>query len=209
MLVGSDRHDRELTVDNVSEEWRGAIILGGMTIGVPALRKLKEAGVAGVIVGSVSEADIRRFNAPDGEVDVQSFWARHNGLPDGRGSGLVIVATEGFGRLPMADAVYEFLASNAGNNVSVDTTTNSWQHLSRPEIHIAGSGTGEDVPAASLDRSRAVRVSDTHRLGMSGTIASDVETRTSQTGLQRTGVTVEFENGTQEFIPIENVEVLE
>lgn len=208
LVVGCDRHDRELTADQVSGDWKGAVVLAGMTVGVPALKKMRDAGVAAVIVGSISEGDIRRFVNPETEVGVGPFWTGHNGFPDAAASGLVIVATEGFGRLPMADPVYEFLAGQAGSEVSVTAHTATGRHLARPEIHIAGNSGEAGSPDAALSPERAVRVVDTHRLGMIGTIVSDIEERNISNGLVNTGVQVQFEDGTQEFVPVDNVEVL-
>src|SRR6185503_3051895 len=50
--VAVDRHDRELPPDGISPDLRGSIVLGGMTVGATAIRRLIEMGVRGVIVGS-------------------------------------------------------------------------------------------------------------------------------------------------------------
>ena len=70
-----DRADRELTPDGVTADLRGALVLGGMTVSAAAIRKLAEVGARGVIVGSISEGDVRRVasNAAT-EPSARSFW---------------------------------------------------------------------------------------------------------------------------------------
>lgn len=210
LAIGSDRHDRELTVDQVSKDWAGAVVLAGMTVGVPALTRMREVGVAGVIVGSVSEGDIRRFAAATNSGNAAEYWSRHNGWSPARGgSPLAIVVTEGFGRLPMAAPVYEFLASNAGASLSVSARTELGEQLVRPEIYIDSQGSQPmESPSASPDVGRLVRVVDSHRLGTVGTVDSDVVSQSTSSGVSRDYLRVSFESGGAELVPVENVEVL-
>ena len=207
LVVGSDRHDRELTADQVSSDWRGAIVLAGMTVGVPALNKMRDAGVAGVIVGSISEGDIRRYIAPQDAAGVASFWSQDLASL-GAAARPVIVVTEGFGRIPMADPIYEFLKTKAGFTVSMTGRTATGHQLARPEMYIAeDAGSGAPAPAA-IEPARQVRVVDAHRLGLSGTVVSGPTTGTLSNGLLRDYVEVEFENNEREMVPAENVEIV-
>jgi hypothetical protein len=208
LVVGSDRNDRELTADQVSSDWRGAIVLAGMTVGVPALSKLRDAGVAGVVVGSIAEGDIRRFISPHSASSASAFWSNGGYATATGGDGMVVVVTEGFGRLQMADPVYDFLATMAGSNVSVTAHTEVGTRLARPELYFAN---GQDVngsASASPEPGRPVRVADTHRLGVAAVIQSEPATQAFSSGLQRQYVEVQFEGGDVEKVPLENVEVL-
>lgn len=207
IVVGSDRHDRELTADQVLSDWKGAVVLAGMTVGVPALNKMRDAGVAGIIVGSISEGDIRRFLAPQDAAGVASFWAQDLAILGGQAQP-VIVVTEGFGRLPMADPVFEYLQSKAGFNASITGRTATGHQLARPEIYVAGEA-GEESPVFSgIAEARQVRVADSHRLGLAATVVSQPKSGTLANGMYREYVEVEFENKDRDLVPVQNVEVL-
>lgn len=211
LIVGIDRHDREMTADQVSKDWSGGIVLGGMTVGVPALNRLKEAGVAAVIVGSISEGDVRRFLGSSAGTGSVAFWASGgNGFINlSSEASLVIVATEGFGRHPMAEPVFQFLASNGGASVSVNAQTSVGARLSRPELYISGDGGSEDGPVSdSLDEGRQVRVIDARRLGTVGAIRSGPSDHSLSNGVRRTYVSIQFPTGDVINVPSSNIEVL-
>jgi len=208
LLVGSDRNDRELTADQVSSDWRGAIVLAGMTVGVPALTKMRDAGVAGVVVGSIAEGDIRRFMSPESGNSAAAFWTNDDFGQSSAGRGMVVMVTEGFGRFQMADPVYDFLAEMAGREASITAHTSVGSRLLRPELYVADDQKAGGSPSASLGPGRAVRVTDTQRLGMAAVIQSDSATHSFSTGLQRQYVEVQFEGGHSDLVPLDNVEVL-
>src|SRR5690606_28220406 len=103
----------------------------------------KQVGVAGIIVGSLSEADVRRFlsaGSQSREVRQGQFWtSRDHEAPFALEAGsapFTIVATEGFGRIPMAEPVFDFLREHEGASASVMATTSVGTRLRRPEIYI-------------------------------------------------------------------------
>lgn len=211
LVVGVDRQDRELTTDLVKKDWRGAVVLCGMTVGVPVLNRLKEAGVAGVIVGSIAEADVRRFLSPgDGSATPAAFWGanRNAAFSATDNAPFVIVVTEGFGRHPMAGPAFDFLASREGTNVSLHGQTRVGINLARPEIYIAGDGDDAGHPDITLESGRTVRVVDAEHLGTVGHVAADPFSRALSNGVQRDYVSVALENGSTHYVPVSNVEVL-
>jgi hypothetical protein len=215
LVVGIDRHDRELTPDNVAQAWEGKIVLAGMTLGVPALTRLKEVGVAGVIVGSLSEADIRRFLTPaaaDRFGTTARFWGAAHGeglfaRPEGDVP-YVIVATEGFGRRPMAEPLFDELRRYEGLQVSVTAETSVGQTLRRPEIYITANAAGSSERATdALEAGRQVRVVDPSLVGQIGVCASEVYSAVADSGMARDVVRVQL--GTEErVVPVANLEVL-
>lgn len=211
LIVGIDRHDRELTADQVSKEWRGAAVLAGMTVGVPALNKLRDAGVAGIIVGSISEADVRRFFTASSTEDIETFWTSDGPLFANHSSPapFVIFVTEGFGRHQMAEPVFAFLASNAGSAVSMHGQTALGERLARPELYIHGEDTGESSGmSAQLNAGRSVRLVDAPRMGSIGTIEAEPYSRSMSNGIQREMVVVKLANGETHEVAASNLEVL-
>lgn len=207
LVVGLDRPDRELTADQVRETWKGTIVLAGMTVGGPALTKLRQVGVAGVIVGSIAEADVRRFASASvsGEISAASFWrigaptspfvAANIEMP------FVVVVTEGFGRIPMAEPVFAFLRRHEGSTISMQAMTAVGDRLSRPEIYISGSSASGDRASDELIPGRQVRLVDVANLGTVATIADLTPDAAGR-------IVVESTNGNRRRVNPVNVEVL-
>jgi hypothetical protein len=217
IVVGSDRGDRELTPEQIRDSWKGSVVVCGMTVGVPAMNKLKQVGVNGIIVGSLAEADVRRFLTTGGsgqtEVKQSVFWSsRHPEslfAPTAGNAPFVIVATEGFGRLPMADLVFNFLREQQGKTASIQAATSVGDYLRRPEIYIAGPADSRDSRASDeLGPGRPVRVVGGRSLGTIGSCATPAYQRVTDAGFVTTVADVELPSGDVRVIAAANLEVL-
>lgn len=218
LVVGIERDDRELTSDRVSNDWRGAIVLAGMTAGVPALTRMKEAGVAGVIVGSVSEADIRRFftnSGTGGATRPGRFW-NVSSHPESAFCQLreeapfAIIVTEGFGRSPMAEEIFQQLRGREGQQVTLSASTSTGTRLSRPEIYItmAGSSASTDRFSDDLYGGRRVRIANPSQPGVPGTCQSEVYHVTTVDGSKTLVADVALVGGDVRTVPVSNLEVI-
>lgn len=215
LVVATDRADREVSADQVKDDWRARVVLTGMTVGAPALQRLRQAGVAGVIAGSVAEADIRRFLAADAgaEQHAASFWAA--GAPGapfaatGAAAPFAIVLTEGFGRVPMADAVFAFLRGQDGATVSLSTATAVGEALNRPEIYITSAGVEPDDLRVTddLEPGRVVRLVG-GTLGVTATVIEGPLERVDRDGMRDTIARVRRANGAELVVSTANIEVL-
>ena len=216
IVIGPDRGDREVTPEQVKDAWKGSIVVCGMTVGVPALNKLKQVGVSGIIVGSLAEADVRRFltsGSGSGEVRPAAFWgSRHPDAPFATASGtapFVIVATEGFGRLPMAEQVFSFLRDHAGQTASIQAETSVGNQLRRPEIYISGTSShGNGRASDELSPGRPVRLVGGRSLGTVGTCQSPAYQRVTDAGVITTVADVALPNGEVRVVAAANIEVL-
>jgi hypothetical protein len=186
-----------------------------MTVGVPALNKLKQAGVGGVIVGSLSEADIRRFLASGSSREARQgqFWTSRNHAsrfaPSGDGAPFVIVVTEGFGRIPMAETVFDFLRENEGSSASVMAMTSIGADLRRPEIYIAGRDSSDGSrPSDELLPGRAVRLVSGRALGTVGMCSTTVYQQRSNSGVVTDVVDIRLQSGESRRVAVNNLEVL-
>ena len=215
LVVGADRNDRELTADSVDPSWRDKIVLAGLTAGVPALNRLREVGVAAVIFGSVSEADIRRFLTPPGaerEGSAAHFWGALHGAGrfawPAQDSPFVIVVTEGFGRRPMAEPIFTTLSRHAGSRVSVNAATAVGPELRRPEIYITEgeSGSAERI-TDELAPGRTVRVVDPSQVGLVGVCVSDIYLDVAPNGIVTDVAQVQLGNDIR-VVPVANLEAL-
>lgn len=213
LVVGSDRPDRELTADNVSNEWKDKIVLAGMTAGVPALTRLREVGAAAVILGSIPESDLRRF-LTGGQMDRDGFWnpvtALHGDLSHPAvDSPLTIIVTEGFGRRQMTSQIFEILQERAGQTISVSARVSLGEGLARPEIYLdddEGSDRGIDD---QVFEGRAVRTTDSGAFSVPATVVSDPYVSPDRYGVRRVVADVMLESGQRRAVPVANIEVLE
>jgi hypothetical protein len=207
LVVGLDRHDRELTADQVKDTWKGTIVLTGMTVGVPTLARLKQVGVAGIIVGSLAEGDIRRFFSSSGaaELTAATFWRigapGASFLTSTAEVPFVVVVTEGFGRIPMAEPVSSFLRQHEGNTISMQAMTAVGERLSRPEIYVTGGNvSGGDRASDEILPGRLVRLVDFANLGAVGTVVDP--------GGASGWITVDLPQTSRRQVKAANVEVL-
>jgi hypothetical protein len=217
LVVGADRADRELTPDQVKDSWKGRIVVGGMTVGVPALNKLRQVGVAGIIIGSLSEADIRRFltsGSAATETRAGQFWASTHPQATfaeaADSAPFVIVATEGFGRLPMAEILFAFFREHDGATTSVQALTCVGDALRRPEIYVSRTGAdgSRNRTSDDLGPGRPVRLVGGRYLGTVATCETEAYQQAGTNGLLTTVARVEMPNGERRVIPVANLEVL-
>jgi hypothetical protein len=121
----------------------------------------------------------------------------------------VIVATEGFGRVPMADQVFGFLRDHAGKTASIHAATSVGSQLRRPEIYISGSTShGNGRASDDLAPGRPVRLVGGRSLGSIGTCQSAAYERVTDAGVVTTVADVALPSGEVRVVPAANIEVL-
>lgn len=109
-----------------AEPLPGAVWLLGVAAG-DDLARAAAAGVAAVVAGGTGYADLRAAEAR---------------RPD-----VVVILTEGFGDLPMAEPTRRILSAHMGRTVSVDGTTQIRAGVVRPEVVVPLPGAGRAMPA--------------------------------------------------------------
>ena len=146
LRVAVDRADREFTADMVDPDFRDSIVLGGMTLGTSALRKLSEVGARGVIVGSISDGEIRRYMT-SGETEPSSMMLWRRGPQEFSGQApLTVFVTEGFGRRRMAQPIFQYLSGQENQTTSLLVPTGSDVLSTRPTLYISRERPGDDDP---------------------------------------------------------------
>lgn len=134
-----------LTADEIGLGFNNAILVGGAGVSPRALDRAREMKVKGIIVGGISA----------------SLYDLTPALP------FPVVATEGYGKLPMSSAVFDTLKGLEGREVSISGHMGEVWDSTRPTIivplaeHQDGEGelggTLPVEPAQVGDRVRAVR----------------------------------------------------
>ncbi|HVJ84565.1 MAG TPA: hypothetical protein VM452_02910 [Caulifigura sp.] len=116
----------DLTVDKITPDCKGAVVVGGARIHEVAVRKAAEIGVAAIIGGGIDDADLKAILGYDLGVAITGSEK----------IGLTLIITEGFGDIAMADRTFALLTKHAGANVSVNGATQIRAGVMRPEIVI-------------------------------------------------------------------------
>jgi len=134
--VGGERHGQirvavsspseELTVDHISTEHKGTVLIGGSLVSTETLSKAAEAGVSCVVAGGIRPPDLKAFMKEEigvaitGQEDVE----------------LTLIITEGFGRMTMSEQTFNLLKDFESQMASVNGATQIRAGVLRPEIII-------------------------------------------------------------------------
>lgn len=210
LKVAVDRADREFTADMVDTDFRDSIVLAGMTLGTSALRRLIEVGVRGVIVGSISDSEIRRYmSTGDYEPSSMIIWRQASSSLQ-HSQPLTVFVTEGFGRRRMAQPVFQYLAGQEDQMVSLLMPDETDVMAGRPTLYISRERPGGDdaIQRVSLKDGTLARLVDPEHLGVVVTCRSGIIDSPRSTGVLRHVVDVEFGNGTRHLVPATSLEVL-
>lgn len=203
----------ELQADKVTSEMTGKIVVGGATIGASALRRLMEIGAAGAVVGGIVEREVSAcFGVPaEDRISPWRIGVSDNGIGDSMMTNFAMVATEGYGRLPMTSEAFAFLQGLDGQRVSMLTTTRVSGFLARPQIiHVNDEALDDDAPAVplALGADTRVRVIDQAGLGITGKVAEKPKRVRRGDGIAVDVMSVMTADGKIRTVAANNVEVI-
>lgn len=203
----------ELSSKSITADMSGQIVVGGSFANAATMRRLMEVGAVGLIVGGMVEREVSACLGIPAEDRLASWRVGPTeiGIGDSLMSNLSIMATEGFGVLPICGDVFAFLGSLEGQNVSLLTATRIAGYLSRPQLlAVNDEMLDEDAPAEplSITESTRVRIVDQENLGMSGTIAEKPRRQRKADGMLVEMMAVTTADGKTRSVASSNVEVL-
>lgn len=198
-----------LEAGDITPDLAGAVVVGGARVTLEAMRKALHEGVAGIVSGGADMDDLVRLL--DREIAV--------GITGQEDLDLTIVLTEGFGSMPMAEDVFEFLRAAEGRTVSMNGSTQVRAGVVRPEIVLPLE---DDEPADPLEELLAhreaekgeptvgakVRIVRNPKFGRWGTVVSvPSEPVRFETEALLPAAEVELDDGSRVFVPLANLEV--
>lgn len=191
-----------LGVEHISESDAGKILVGAATVTLDAIRKASEVGATGIIVGSIKDVDLITFLGYDIGV---AITGQEN-------INLTIIATEGFGYLPMAERTFNLLKSLDGRVASMNGATQIRAGVIRPEVIVPNqveAGT-EFHPEAALmleigTNIRVIREPYFGRLGTVTELPSQLMTVESETEVRV--LKAKLDDGREVVVPRANVEI--
>ncbi|MBE7557820.1 hypothetical protein HS125_02235 [bacterium] len=119
-----DSPDVDPSPDDVKDEHKDKILVAGRHVSLAVFQRAAEVGARGLIAGSISDSDLVEILGYDLGVAITGSEK----LPT------TLIATEGFGSLPMAERTFKLLVGHAGRTASINGATQIRAGVIRPEI---------------------------------------------------------------------------
>jgi len=194
-----------LKEEHIKAEQNGKVIIGGSGVTSAAYKKAIEIGVKGIVVGGMNVEDLIGILGEDigvaitGEEDVE----------------ITVIATEGFGALPMSDRTFKLLRDMEGRMSAINGATQIRAGVLRPEIIIPYSederiARSDEAFSDGMARGSLVRVIRAPYFGHIAKVASlPVNLHTVQSGSKVRVIELELEDGSLVTVPRANVEIIE
>lgn len=200
-----DSPDKVLTEDQIGPDHLGKIIVGGSAVTSRAYEKALELGVNGIVVGGLDVEDLIEILGEDigvaitGEENIE----------------ITVIATEGFGILPMSQRTFDLLKSLEGKMSALNGATQIRAGVLRPEI-IIPYDTEEDTEikdesfSEGMTKGSLIRVIRSPYFGEIAKVNSlPVELQKVESGSTVRVIELELDDGSIVLVPRANVEIIE
>lgn len=205
LVVAVSSPDEDLSVESITEHYRGKIVIGGKHASLATIKRAIELGVNAIVVGGIHDRDLRQLLGYDIGVAVTGTEK----------IGITVVVTEGFGMIPMADYTFKLLSSRNGEKASVSGATQIRAGVMRPEIIVPGLPKG--VSEVKTDEGRGwiepgdpIRIIREPHFGVIGTVKSlPPELTVIGSESHARVLEVQLDGGEVIVVPRANIEVLE
>ena len=195
--------DEVLDVSHIQDSDAGKVLIGGAGVTLEALQKAAEKGVVGIVTGAVRDVDLTKYLGYDIGVAITG----QENIP------LTIIATEGFGRLSMAQRTFDLFKSLDGKQASVNGATQIRAGVIRPEVIVPNPSAVGDAPKAEsggmLDVGSQIRVIREPYFGGIGTVTDlPAELQTVESGTEVRVLKAKLQDGRDVMVPRANVEII-
>lgn len=205
LAVAVDNPDHVLTEKDLNDSFKDKVIIGGSMITYEALERARKIGIKGIVVGGIEDQDLKKFMGYDIGVAITGSEQ----------VGLTLIATEGFGRLKMAQRTFKLLTSLAGKKSSINGATQIRAGVMRPEVivpldHQSQKRTADISSGTGLETGMRVRIIREPHFGAIGKVVNlPVELATIETEAHVRVLEVELESKELVTLPRANVEIIE
>ncbi|MCW5936921.1 MAG: hypothetical protein KIT11_06415 [Fimbriimonadaceae bacterium] len=192
-----------LDAQHIGDGDAGKILVGGAGLTLAALEKANSSGVVGLVVGAVRDVDLIQFLGYDIGVAITGQESIN----------VTVIATEGFGRLQMAERTFNLLKSIEGRQASLNGATQIRAGVIRPEViapiegltgagHLAASG-------APLEVGTPIRIIREPYFGELGKVTGLPATlQQVESGAEVRVLTARLDDGREVTVPRANVEII-
>lgn len=203
----------ELQASKVTQDLAGAIVIGGGWASAAAIKKLIEVKASGLITGGLGDRDVLSSAGVAAE-DRLAPWRLGPGdaaLGQEFNPGLAIMATEGFGHLPIHPDAWALLKELEGQSAVLLTATRVVGYLARPSLIVVNEAMlDDDAPTdrMSFTKGTKARLVDQNSLGHGVTMCGGPRRIRRGDGNMIEVVDVETMNGQSRTVPLANIEFI-
>jgi hypothetical protein len=206
IAMAVDDPNEVLTPANIDKSYKDKVIIGGSIAEYAALEKARDVGAKGVVVGGIEDQDLKRFMGYDIGVAITGSEK----------VGITLIATEGFGKLRMADRTFELLKSLSGKKTSINGATQIRAGVMRPELIVPAEAKASTKKKADLstgtglETGMKVRIIREPYFGLIGKVVGlPVDLAQVETEAKVRVLDVELEDKRKVTLPRANVEIIE
>jgi len=200
-MIGSGR-DTVVTPADITDDLAGKVGVVGSRVSSDVYQRASEVGVTALICGGFNDVDLRNLLGRDLGVAITG----HEDVSP------ILILTEGFGNIPMAEATYALLSAHAGQMASASGATQIRAGVMRPEIIIPkpAAASAKAVESLGLCEGARVRIIREPLFGALGKVKSlptALESLESEVKVRVAEITCD--NGQTVTIPRANIEAIE
>lgn len=203
----ADSPEDVVATDQIGPECAGKIVVGGCLITSDALKKAVKVGTKGIVVGGIQDIDLIDFVGYEVGVAITGY----------ENVGLVLILTEGFGRMKMSKKTFALLKKYDGKLACINGATQIRAGVIRPEIIIPHKGMdksklgrGEELSNEELRLGTPIRIIREPYFGFLGhVIALPAELQVVETESKVRVLEADLEDGRRVIVPRANVEIIE
>ena len=198
--------DAKIGPDDLTGDLAGKIVVAGALLTKASYDRARAVGAAAIVCGGFHDSDLRGLLGYDLGVAITG----HEDIQP------ILIMTEGFGEIAMAEATYDLLASRAGQRASANGATQIRAGVLRPEIIVpldpaaaAKQDSRRDSAMGLTPGSpvRIIRQPGFGRLGKIKSLPTGVQAVESEAVVRV--AEVEFPDGQTVIVPRANVEAIE
>jgi hypothetical protein len=195
--------DEVLEASHIQDSDAGKIVVGGSGVTLDAIKRAVQVGAVGLVVGALRDVDLTQFLGYDIGVAI-------TGQEE---ISLTLVATEGFGKLRMAQRTFDLLKSLEGRQASMNGATQIRAGVIRPELIAPMEGASGEVQSAGQAQSLApgtpIRVIREPYFGRLGQVTGlPPQPQVVDSGAKVRVLTAKLDDGQEVTVPRANVEII-
>jgi len=139
---------------HLPQEMAGKVLVGGTKPALSAIKKAAQAGAVGMVVGALDDAALAGYLG----YNIGVALTGDEKIP------LTLIATEGFGDIPMGDRILEVLKPLDGMEVSLNGATQVRAGAIRPEIIVCHVGRSLEIESTAPVVGRGLEVGSKVRI---------------------------------------------
>jgi len=205
IAIAASKPNAVITPDGLGKELAGKIVVAGSLVTSEVYERASAIGIAALVCGGFHDRDLRRLLGYDLGVAITG----HEDIQP------ILIITEGFGPMAMAQGTFELLKANAGRRASANGATQIRAGVLRPEIIIPSDEKRDAAavetapPMVGLTEGSPVRIIREPGFGRIGRVKRlPPGTEVVETEARVRIVEVEFPNGETAIVPRANVEAI-